>query len=45
MYLGHTSLIYASGGGYTDVVEVLLEYNANIHAEDNVGKLVYITLI
>ncbi len=45
MYLGHTSLIYASGGGYIDVVQVLLEYAANIHAKNKVGKLSYVSLL
>ncbi len=45
MYLGHTSLIYASRGGHIDVVKVLLDYDADIHANDTVGKLSYVYLL
>ena len=42
MYLGLTSLIYATTSGDLDVVRVLVESGADVNSKKNDGKLVYI---
>ena len=45
VYLGYTSLIYASKGGHINVVRVLLKKYADVNAKDNNGKLVDINIV
>jgi ankyrin repeat protein len=37
LYLGETSLMLAARNGKTDVVKILLEKGADIHAKNNYG--------
>ena len=41
MYLGMTSLMWASAQGHLDVVRVLVENKADVNAKNIKGKLVY----
>ena len=43
IYLGATSLMYASGEGNLSIVRILLEKGAQINKSDRYGKLVYIS--
>ena len=42
MNLGVTSLTYAAWNGHKDVVEILLDQQANTNARDNFGRLHHI---
>ena len=38
LYLGRTSLHYATEVGYTDIVKILVDHGANVSTKDNDGK-------
>ena len=40
IYVGRTSLMFASIHGYLDMVRALVDRGADIHAKNNDGKLV-----
>ena len=37
IYLGETSLMYAAWGGYTDIVKILLENEADVNLQNKFG--------
>ncbi len=45
IFLGYTSLIWASRKGHLDIVTELLKNGADINAKSSVGKLFYIIYV